>query len=796
MTVFVSFFASNHALADGMAAFMRKDYNEAYRAWSRNPETAEASYGIGRIVLEGLGSAPRNAEKGLSLLHRSASANYRPAINYLADYYERTGNVQQAIKFLDRLSDNKDLAIEQRILSLLSKSTKVEPTTSAKFCETSVNISKLGGKVKEIDIALCAINGHQSTQTKDEAISLIATSANDAYSKMEYVDAQRLWSLMPEGPESLYGLGVLSLKGLPGTKKNVEKGIALLERSSSAGYKEASRELARHYSSVGDTEKAIAILKKTCEASDQNCNKTLVDLLSKSNTTLNKEYCERLEGARYSEDSPQHVNYLTCAYSGLSAEMSKEEAASRLKNQLRRNPTMQSFAQLAPQLLNRNSTIYSPQDFEKVVWALDSELKNKDIRAIAKNAGITDELISDMPNFTDQQKAEKMSVNFVAALGGNLKKAIVVGRQYSENAIVDKSYISKAQAILGLIESDKETIEYKKIKANILRADGRYGSHLNLLSELVKVDKKDEKFIMEQFSFQFSAASTFLTYNEPVYRLDEVNVLAQAIASSNMTEVQITGLPILLKLESKYRATLDRHDEAEFLVKSDKLEKIAQLCRELQKKIPPSKKSTGDPKATDAAERPVDSQQRTEGDSRTVVRKNEKDGVSDRKKLSTDYSKFRYECDQSVGNSCTKAAEILLAGEVPDDLRNLSSQERKDTAIRVLERANILKDLIGTSILYDILNAERNADSRQKADSILKQSFFTSTVAGQLRRYERDLKFDPIKTTASILKDKKGIQTKCEEVAKLASESLSERDTKIAIGIIDGFTCASLRRLQ
>ncbi len=134
------------------------------------------------------------------MLHRSASANYRPAINYLADYYERTGNVQQAIKFLDRLSDNKDLAIEQRILPLLSKSTKVEPTNSAKFCETSVNISKLGGKVKDIDIALCAINGHQSTQTKDEAISLITTSANEAYSKMEYVDAQRLWSLIPEGP--------------------------------------------------------------------------------------------------------------------------------------------------------------------------------------------------------------------------------------------------------------------------------------------------------------------------------------------------------------------------------------------------------------------------------------------------------------------------------------------------------------------------------------------------------------------------------------------------------------------
>jgi hypothetical protein len=44
--------------------------------------------------------------------------------------------------------------------------------------------------------------------------------------------------------------------------------------------------------------------------------------------------------------------------------------------------------------------------------------------------------------------------------------------------------------------------------------------------------------------------------------------------------------------------------------------------------------------------------------------------------------------------------------------------------------------------------------------------------------------------------DKKSIQEKCDEVSKLASESLNEHDMKIAIGIIDGFTCSSLRKMQ
>ena len=60
LTILASVFIHNPASADGMAAFARRDYNEAYRVWSRNPDTAEAIYGIGRIVLEGLGSAPRN----------------------------------------------------------------------------------------------------------------------------------------------------------------------------------------------------------------------------------------------------------------------------------------------------------------------------------------------------------------------------------------------------------------------------------------------------------------------------------------------------------------------------------------------------------------------------------------------------------------------------------------------------------------------------------------------------------------------------------------------------------------
>jgi TPR repeat protein len=797
VSIFVIMSLPKICSADGMAAFNRKDYNEAYRVWSRNPETAEASYGIGRIVLEGLGAAPRNAERGISLIHRAAAANYRPALAYLADYYERTGNVTQAIKFLDKQSDNKDLALEQRILSLLLKSTKGESTNSPKFCETSLNISKLGGQIKQLDMAMCAMNGHQSNQNKDEAENIIGISANDAYSKMEYVEAQRLWSVIPDKPESMYGLGILSLRGLPGTKKNVERGIQLLEKASNAGYKEAANELAKYFAANGDNEKAIGILKKSCDSGDTSCNKTMVDLYSRSKAGLTKEYCERLEGAKFSEDSPQYVNYLSCAFSGLVSSMSKDEAGNRLKNQLQRSPTVQGLIQLAPYLLKRDSQMISYQDFEKAVWAIDPELKNSEIKSLAKTSGINDDLIADLPSFTDEQKSEKMSANFIAALGGNQKKLFVVARHLASKALSEKSYISRAQAVLGLLESEKDSVEYKKIRVEILRSNGQYGSHLRLVHELLKSGLKDEKYIQEQLSYQYKAAQTFLTYSEPIYRLDDVEILSQAVSASNLTSSQSEGLPILLKLESKYRASLDPSDISEYTIKTEKLDRIAFICKEIQKRLPATKKSqtSEDLKISDSSPRQADIES-INGGQRSGTKSSERPGMEGKKNTVNEYSRFRYECDQGTGPSCTRAAELILSGETIDDLRKLTTAEKKDLAMRILERASNFKEIEGTSLLYDLLNSERNAESRQKADEILKLTFFVSSISGQLRIYEKELRFDPLRTTASLILDKKSILRRCDEVGKLASGKLNDRDKRIASDISDGFTCSSVRKLQ
>ena len=104
-----------------MDAFNKKDYNEAYRLWTREPEKAESQYGLGRILLEGLGG-PADPSKGLDLLAKSANKNYMRAIRYLAKYYEKKGSFKQAVTYLKKTGDpKKDLNLQSKILKLTKK---------------------------------------------------------------------------------------------------------------------------------------------------------------------------------------------------------------------------------------------------------------------------------------------------------------------------------------------------------------------------------------------------------------------------------------------------------------------------------------------------------------------------------------------------------------------------------------------------------------------------------------------------------------------------------------------------
>ena len=150
-------------------AFARGNYNEAYRQWSKTPDTLEAKFGIGRILLEGLGG-PKDTDKGLASIKSAASAGYRPALEYLADFYQKSGGYTSAISYLRQLQvSSKTLKRQEEIVRMLGTMTRKPQSKNKEYCEEVKTLAELGGSADKVTTRECALNGLPSAITKAEA---------------------------------------------------------------------------------------------------------------------------------------------------------------------------------------------------------------------------------------------------------------------------------------------------------------------------------------------------------------------------------------------------------------------------------------------------------------------------------------------------------------------------------------------------------------------------------------------------------------------------------------------------
>jgi hypothetical protein len=188
-----------------MDAFKKKDYNEAYRLWTREPDKAESQYGLGRILLEGLGG-PADRSKGLDLLAKAANKNYMRAIRYLAKYYERKGSFKLAITYLKKTGNpKKDLNLQSKILKLTKKriSSKTPLWKTKMYCREATVFSQAGGEIPEKNLMeKCAISNNKSIYTKRQALdSLAKTFASEP--------TEEIFTMLKANPLSIMSESVL-----------------------------------------------------------------------------------------------------------------------------------------------------------------------------------------------------------------------------------------------------------------------------------------------------------------------------------------------------------------------------------------------------------------------------------------------------------------------------------------------------------------------------------------------------------------------------------------------------------
>jgi TPR repeat protein len=167
--------------SEGMTAFNRKDYNEAYRIWRRNPESLESKYGMGRLHFEGLGG-PQNTSKGLSLIDEASRSGYTPASEYLASHFERRGDFRSALRYLERLADRSpSIGVQKRLVAALSRTESKPNTKSEKYCTAVKTLAETdsGGDYKS-DMQACALAGKSSTISQQAATEAVGARLTQA----------------------------------------------------------------------------------------------------------------------------------------------------------------------------------------------------------------------------------------------------------------------------------------------------------------------------------------------------------------------------------------------------------------------------------------------------------------------------------------------------------------------------------------------------------------------------------------------------------------------------------------
>lgn len=235
-TVFIALIlglsVANAQAQSGMDAFNQKRYDAAYRGLINEAEAGQPApmFAVGRMFLEGLGSVPKDTNKGISFLARSADKSYEPAIKYLAEYYERTGNLKEAIRNYERLKDKGDLTAIKKLVELNEKVFNKEKTLSLQYCNSLESARVLGEKIDELRYATCIIDGKNSSKQPIEAINLLkklASAGNTEASailipKLVAKQADNLWD--PIYAEQLTYAAYIS-------RGNFSEAKRLLERS-------------------------------------------------------------------------------------------------------------------------------------------------------------------------------------------------------------------------------------------------------------------------------------------------------------------------------------------------------------------------------------------------------------------------------------------------------------------------------------------------------------------------------------------------------------------------------------
>jgi TPR repeat protein len=168
----------------GINDFNQKKYDSAFRKLLPDAEAGQpaAMFYLGRIFVEGLGSAPRDNSRGLFYIAKSAEKNYEPALRFLAQAAERSGNLKTALNHYERLRSNGDISVVERIAEINERLFSKERELTSSYCTSLDNSRTLNKTYNEIRYVNCILEGKIAGKTFADGyaqLKLLADKGND-----------------------------------------------------------------------------------------------------------------------------------------------------------------------------------------------------------------------------------------------------------------------------------------------------------------------------------------------------------------------------------------------------------------------------------------------------------------------------------------------------------------------------------------------------------------------------------------------------------------------------------------
>ena len=234
----------------GAQLFSDKQYDAAFRVLYPEAEAGSpvASFLVGQMFLDGLGSVRKDPNKGAAYITNSANKGYAPAIQFLARRFEVAGDFRKAIVYYGRLAGKDGNPFIDKIIELNEKAFLKEKLISNEYCDILRQAASMQKSPDEKRYGMCLFTSKIQSGDSAEGFRILKKfAANGDPASIELVMPIVVKEIKPESASGdlLYldsiVLSLMEKKVSFGRIKELLSGISLTHEDCAIQSAETSR---------------------------------------------------------------------------------------------------------------------------------------------------------------------------------------------------------------------------------------------------------------------------------------------------------------------------------------------------------------------------------------------------------------------------------------------------------------------------------------------------------------------------------------------------------------------------